>query len=287
MAISNPLSPRLIFNEINGTSHASGATIGSGVTMSSLRSASIAYNSVKSAPDAMSEWNGYTHTQSFGTPTYYVDNTTSTNVGTQMANYCVTNATTHEEYESTAVCNTTFYYKINSADEDNLMMEWYMDPDHTVRYVPTSYDFLSRTVSARNTSGGVASFTGNFSSGFTPMKIAQLNVGPLGEATSLQARIYASVIDGTGTYAASVSGYIITSGWVEIVNSSGALTTASNAKNGISPAAWTLPQGDNSTATHAPYHKIVCEIKATGYNQQALNYFISHHSATAISNESL
>ena len=72
MAINNPLSPRLIYNHINGTSHGANATIGSGITMSSLRSASIVYNNVKAAPDTISEWNGYTHEQSMGSITYAV-----------------------------------------------------------------------------------------------------------------------------------------------------------------------------------------------------------------------
>ena len=78
MAITKPLSPRLIYNEINGTSHASGATIGSGITMSSLRSSSIAYNNVTSAPDTISEWHNYADSQTMGTLTYLLRTGTTT-----------------------------------------------------------------------------------------------------------------------------------------------------------------------------------------------------------------
>ena len=81
MAITNPLSPRLIYNEINGTSHASGATIGSGITMSSLRTSSIAYNNtgnVQAAPDTISEWHNYAHAQAMGTITYLLRTGTTT-----------------------------------------------------------------------------------------------------------------------------------------------------------------------------------------------------------------
>ena len=75
MALSRPLTIREIYNEINGTSHGANAQIGSGVTMSSLRTSSIAYNNtgnVQAAPDVISEWNGYAHAQSMGTITYGV-----------------------------------------------------------------------------------------------------------------------------------------------------------------------------------------------------------------------
>ena len=75
MALSLPLTIREIYDEINGTSHGANAQIGSGVTMSSLRTSSIAYNNtgnVQAAPDVISEWNGYAHAQSMGTITYGV-----------------------------------------------------------------------------------------------------------------------------------------------------------------------------------------------------------------------
>ena len=54
---SSTITIRDIFNEINGTSHGANAQIGSGVTMSSLRTSSIAYNNtgnVQAAPDVIS-----------------------------------------------------------------------------------------------------------------------------------------------------------------------------------------------------------------------------------------
>ena len=100
MAISNPLSPRLIYNEINSTSHGANATIGSGVTMSSLNATSIAYTGgtysggtpdVQATPDRMSEWDGYAHSQTFtgvNVPTY------SIRTGTTTASYALLERTT-------------------------------------------------------------------------------------------------------------------------------------------------------------------------------------------------
>jgi len=271
---SSSITMRAIFNEINATSHNSSATI-TDCKMSEFNADSVTYtsgtanhtgvnttNDVEATPDTIAEWAGYTHTQSFGTPTYYV------RTGTGTSDFCVDNAITVTDYEATAVCNTTFYFKLNGT-----VVEFYMDPDHTKQYFPQFGGVtVSRTVSARDTGGSVASFTGNFTNGFTPMKIAQLDVGSV---SGLQARISATIISGTGTYDTAVSGYTISSAW----------QTPSSTLYGISPAAWTLPQGCFSSQTRAPYHRLTMEVKATGYNTKTLNNFVSSHSATAISDD--
>ena len=150
-----------------------------------------------------------------------------------------------------------------------------MDPDHTNRYSPTAggqITSLSETVSARNTSGSTVNFTGDFTNGFTAMKIAELDTGSV---SGRQAKITSTVISGSGTYVTSLSGFTISSDW----------QTPSSTKYGLSPAALTLPQGCFSSQTRAPYHRLTMEVKATGYNTKTLNKFVSSHSATAISDE--
>ena len=73
----NNISIRTIYNEINATSHGTNAQIGSGVTISSLRTASNAYTdgdgsspNVKTTPDRFNEWADYTHAQGMGTIDY-------------------------------------------------------------------------------------------------------------------------------------------------------------------------------------------------------------------------
>ena len=222
-------------------------------------------------PHAFSEWHSYTHTQDFGTPTYYVRQ------GTGTADFCIANEITVTDYEATAVCNTVFYFKLNGT-----VVEFYMDPDHTKQYSPQFGSVtVSRTVSARDTGGSVASFTGNFTNGFTPMKIAQLETGSV---SGRQARIYASVFNGVGGYDSAVSGYTIGDGGTSNTNWR---TPDATTLYGISPAAWTLPQGCFSSQDRDPYHRIVCEVKATGYNTKTLNTFVSYHGATAISDDCL
>tara|TARA_Y100001963_G_C6760040_1_gene439003 strand:- start:684 stop:1505 length:822 start_codon:yes stop_codon:yes gene_type:complete len=78
---TSSVSIRDIYNEINGTNYGAGAQIGSGVSMSSLRTSSNAYTSgtytggtpdVEAAPDRISEWFSYTHAISMGNITYAV-----------------------------------------------------------------------------------------------------------------------------------------------------------------------------------------------------------------------
>jgi hypothetical protein len=81
---TSSITIRAIYNEINGTSHGTNATIGSGVTMSSLRTASVAYTggagsspNVKTTPDRFNEWADYTHSSGMGTIDYNVRLATS------------------------------------------------------------------------------------------------------------------------------------------------------------------------------------------------------------------
>ena len=223
-------------------------------------------------PHAFSEWHSYVHTQDFGTPTYYV------RTGSGTADFCIANEITVTDYEATAVCNTVFYFKLNGT-----VVEFYMDPDHTVQYFPQNVFSASRTVSARDTGGNVASFTGSWTNGFTPMKIAQLDVGQLANwPGGLQARISASVFSGVGGYDSAVSGYTIGNGGT---NSTDWRTPHASTLYGISPAAWTLPQACYGSQDRDPYHSIICEVKATGYNTKTLNTFVSYHGATAISDD--
>ena len=76
---TSSITIRHIYNEINGTSHGANAQIGSGVSMSSLRSSSNAYTSgagsspnVKTTPDRFNEWASYVHGISMGTISYAV-----------------------------------------------------------------------------------------------------------------------------------------------------------------------------------------------------------------------
>ena len=217
-------------------------------------------------PHAFSEWHSYTHTQDFGTPTYYV------RTGTGSANFCIANEITITAGEAEAVCNTVFYFKLNGT-----VVEFYMDPDHTVQSNPQSPYFASRTVSARDTGGNVASFTGNFSSGFTPMKIAQVETGSV---SGRQAKISTSVFSGIGTYISA--GALAT---IDFEESTDWETPHATILYGKAPAAWTLVTGCFSQSSRHPYHRIVCEVKATGYETTTLNTFVSDHYALAISNE--
>jgi len=78
---TSSVSIRDIYNEINSTTHGANVQIGSGVSMSSLRTSSNAYTSgtysggtpdVEAAPDRISEWFNYTHAISMGSITYAV-----------------------------------------------------------------------------------------------------------------------------------------------------------------------------------------------------------------------
>ena len=222
-------------------------------------------------PHAFSEWHSYTHTQDFGAPTYYV------RTGTGTADVCVEIIHQIIADEPTGSANTIFYFKLNGT-----VVEFYMKPDHTNRYeptVPNQITSLSEYASYWNVAGEqqVNGFTGNFSSGFTPLKIAQLDVGSV---SGLQARISATVIDGTGTYVPAVTGYTIGDGGTY---DTGWRTPHSSTLYGISPQGLTMPQGCFSYQLREPYHRMTMQIKATGYNTKTLNNFVSVHDVTASS----
>ena len=218
-------------------------------------------------PHAFSEWHSYTHTQAFATPTYYV------RTGTGTSDFCIDADITITDRESAGVIGTLFYFKLNGT-----VVEFYMQPVHENLYTPQfSPDQLSETVSARDTSGNVASFTGNFSSGFTPMKIAQVETGSV---SGRQAKISTSVFSGIGTYISA--GALAT---IDFEESTDWETPHATILYGKAPAAWTLVTGCFSQSSRHPYHRIVCEVKATGYETTTLNTFVSDHYALAISNE--
>ena len=218
-------------------------------------------------PHAFSEWHSYIHTQDFGTPTYYVRQ------GTGTSDFCVQNSMSITDRESSAVSNTVFYFKLNGT-----VVEFYMDIDHTKQYTPLFGETsISRTAHWRNTSGTSQSFSGSFSSGFTPVKIAELETGSV---SGRQAKITASVFSGTGTYDSAVSGYTIGNGGT---SSTDWRTPDANTLYGVAPAAWTLITGCFSQSVRNPFHRIVCEVKATGYNVKTLNTLVADHYAAAVS----
>jgi hypothetical protein len=229
-------------------------------------------------PHAFSEWHSYTHTQDFGTPTYYV------RTGTGQANYCVQNSMSITDYEAGGVADTVFYFKLNGT-----VVEFYMDVDHNVLYTPSfNPDYLSRTASWRNTSGTSQSFTGSFSSGFAPVKIAELDTGSV---SGREARIYTQVFSGSGTNAISVSGYTLGEVIPNIdppltdYSKTGWRTPHATTLYGTAPAAWSLITGCFGTSTKNPFHRIFCEVRATGYNTKSLSTFVADHYASATSNE--
>ena len=272
------IKPRLIYNEINGTSHGTDATIGSGVTMESLRTSSIAYTSgtytggtpnVQVTPNRFSEWGGYAHTQDFGNVTYYV------RTGTGIGDFCVVNSNDIVAAECTGAANTIFYFILNSTT-----VEFYMLPDHTNRYSPTqpgAITTLVETATARNTSGSSINFTGNFSSGFTGMKIAELDTGSV---SGRQVRMQIEWMQGTGNvFLATISGYTIGDGGAYDTG----WRTPSSTKYGVSGGALTFPAAALSTTEADVYHRLTMEVKATGYNTKTLNKFVSHNTASATS----
>ena len=220
-------------------------------------------------PHKFSEWFSYTHTQDFGTPTYYVRQ------GTGTSDFCVQNSMSITDRESSAVSNTVFYFKLNGT-----VVEFYMDIDHTKRYTPLfNPSSLSRTAHWRNTSGTSQSFSGDFTNGFTPVKIAELETGSV---SGRQAKITSTVFSGTGTHVAAVSGYTIGNGGT---SSTDWQTPHASTLYGVAPAAWTMITGCFSQSIRDPFHRIVCEVKATGYNTKTLNTLVTDHYAAAVSDE--
>jgi len=203
--------------------------------------------------------------------TYYV------RTGTTTGSYCVYNTCSIEANIATSGCAVTFFFKLNGTT-----VEFYVDPDHTIRYSPTQpgqITSLTESAHYKNTSGTTVSFSGNHSSGFTPIKIAQFDTGTVGNR---QARISSTVISGSGTNPASVSGYTIGDGGT---NDTGWRTPHATTLYGIAPGALTLLASGGSTTSATPYHRLTMEVKATGYNTEVLSKFVSWQSAVAISDD--
>jgi len=278
---NNNLTMRAIFNEINGTSHANGTAI-TDYKMSEFRADSIAYTdgtytggtpNVQQAPDRMSEWFGYTHTQDFDSPTYYV------RTGTSTSDYCnYQTATAGLANESHANSATIYYVILNTADSNNHMLEFYMVPDHNASLMlaqgGTEYAWWY------NTSSTLQYWTarGNFTNGFTPLKIAELNVGPSGEVGSLECQINTAVISGTGYYLTSYTGY-------SVVNS-GAWFTPSSTKRARIPWSRALA-ACYGTDTQYPYHSVSFGVRGTGYATRTVGTFVNRFITSATSNNCL
>ena len=260
---TSSITMRAIFNEINGTNHANGTAI-TDCKMSEFRADSIAYTggggsspNVKTAPDRMNEWAGYLHTQNFGTPTYYAK------TGTSTADWCIQSLSSAQTGEAISNATVIFYAILNGTT-----VECYMVPDHTQTNTLT----VSETASWKNASGTSQSFTGNFSSGFTAVKIAELDTGSV---SNREVSITTAVISGTGSYDTSISGY------TNVGN--GTFFTPSSTKNMRAPNANAFAACYN-TVNRLPFHSVEFRVKADGYNTKVFNKFITSLSATATSN---
>ena len=263
-------SNRSINVELGRTQNTANSTMTAVVTAAVTGSTPRGSGTVTEAqPHAFSEWHSYTHTQDFASPTYYVRS------GTATSQYCVQNSMSITDGEAGGVANTTFYFKLNGT-----VVEFYMDIDHTKQYTPLFGETsISRTAHYRDTFGVSQSFSGSFSSGFTPVKIAELETGSV---SGRQAKITATVFSGTGTYGPAVSGYTIGNGGT---SSTDWRTPHASTLYGVAPAAWTLVTGCFSQSVRNPFHRIVCEVKATGYNTKTLNTLVADHYAAAVSDE--
>ena len=257
---SSNITIREIFNEINATSHNSSATI-SNCDLETLAGNSVGTRAGGGAWTGgsyiMDDWAGYVHTQNFATPTYYAK------TGTATGDWCIHSLSSAVASESISTATVIFYATLNSTT-----VECYMVPDHT------QFQQMSTNESAswKNASGTLGSFTGNFSSGFTPIKIAELNTGSV---SGRQVSITTGVINGVGTYDTSISGY------TNVGN--GTAFTPSSTKNMRAPAAnaWAACY---QSQTRSPYHYVEFRVSATGYNTKVFNKFITRLSAQATSN---
>ena len=148
-----------------------------------------------------------------------------------------------------------------------------MLPDHT--NVSVAHPPASETSYWKNAAGTVQSWSGNFSSGFTPVKIAQLDTGSV---SGRQVSITTAVLQGTGTYRTTISGYTN--------QNSGTFFTPSSTKNMRSPAE-TVHAACYNSASNSVYTSVEFRVKATGYNTKVFNKFISAQIGTAVSNNCL
>jgi hypothetical protein len=241
-------------------------------TLDAARAASISYvrgtgespagtgGNANATPNNMRDWAGYLHLQDFGTPTYYAK------TGTATSDYCITTAVTATSNEAIANAANIFYAILN-----NTTVEFYMLPDHTL----ASIAYPEETASWKNAAGTNQSFSGNFSSGFTPVKIAQLDTGSV---SNREVSITTAVLQGTGNYRTTISGYTN--------QGQGTFFTPSSTKNMRAPAATATAACYNSVANDV-YTSVEFRVKATGYNTKVFNKFISNKYVNAISNNCL
>ena len=243
----------------------------SSISMANLRNNSISYvnsdetnNNANAAPDNMRDWAGYLHTQTFATPTYYA------RTGTGTSDYCVyQTAVAGQTNEAHANSAAIFYCILNGND-----LEFYVQPDHNQVLLLAG----TETAAWYNTSGTQQNFSGNFSSGFTAVKIADLDVTGVGSV--LRASITTAGISGTGTHQTAVSGF-------SHVNS-GATFTPSSTKYFRAPKARALA-ACYSTDTKQPYHSVVFRVFTSddSFTPINLNTFVSRLYASATSNNCL
>jgi len=256
----NNITIREIFNEVNTTSHGSGATI-SNCDLETLAAASVGTRAGGGAWSGgsyvMDDWAGYVHTQNFGTPTYYAK------TGTATGDWCIHSASSAQTGEAISNATVIFYAILNGTT-----VECYMVPDHTQFQQNTTNEYAAW----KNTSGTLGSFTGNFSSGFTAVKIAELDTGSV---SNREVSITTAVISGTGSYDTSISGY------TNVGN--GTFFTPSSTKNMRAPNANAFAACYN-TVNRLPFHSVEFRVKADGYNTKVFNKFITSLSATATSN---
>ena len=127
----NNISIRTIYNEINATSHGTNAQIGSGVTISSLRTASNAYTdgdgsspNVKTTPDRFNEWADYTHALSMGTIDYDVRmGTTSVN---DRALWGLQQSSDDAEFNQNAhACGGITVWRIHDGSNTYIKAKWF------------------------------------------------------------------------------------------------------------------------------------------------------------------
>ena len=257
---SSNITIREIFNEVNTTNHGSGATI-SNCDLETLAGNSIGTRAGGGAWSGgsyvMDDWAGYIHTQNFGTPTYYAK------TGTATGDWCISSYSVAQTGEPISNATAIFYAILNGTT-----VECYMLPDHT----QVNTLMVSETASWKNASGTSQSFTGNFSSGFTAVKIAELDTGSV---SNREVSITTGVLSGTGSYDTSISGY------TNVGN--GTFFTPSSTKHMRAPNANAFA-ACFATVTRAPYHYVEFRVKATGYNTKVFNRFITRLNASAQSN---
>jgi hypothetical protein len=232
-------------------------------------------------PHAFSEWHSYTHTQTFGTPTYYIRNAAS-NPGVGVQGEMIIFAD-----ECQAGVDTVFYMKLNGT-----VVEFWINMDHdNTGYYPIQPNqqvtFYRPTPSYVNTSGTDVNFSGSWGSGWTDVKIAQLETS--GATTSeVRARIYGSVTSDVGTWAITAQNPSVTLGnsasapntsWAD----TGWRTPHASTKYGIAPAAFTMPQACYDYQENAPEHTITCQVGTDdgSYETKTLNLFKTFQEVTA------